>query len=137
MQDQRLAQQDGHHACRKSDVAAQPHHHIGLDAAQHLNALPECLEQAQRQQRQRDQALATQTAKVNRFKGKALRRDQLAFHAGLSRFATATEPVHAPALVAQRLGHRQARENVPARAASHDQGTLAHTRPPCINVRFS
>ena len=32
---------------------------------------------------------------------------------------------------------RRAWEDVPARAASHDQSALAHTRPPCIKVRFS
>jgi hypothetical protein len=65
VQHQRLAQQHAHHAGRKADVAAQADHHVGLDAAHHLDALPEGLEQAQRQEHQRGRALAAHAGKID------------------------------------------------------------------------
>ena len=105
MQHQRLAEQHTHQAGREADVAAQTEHHIGLDTPYHLQALPESLEQAQREQYERGQALAAHAGKINRLEGKAARRHQLAFHAGMACAAAAAQPVHAPAPLAQGLSH--------------------------------
>ena len=134
MQHQRLTQQHRHQPAGEGDVAPQTHHHLRAHPAHHLEALPEGLEQAQRQQNQRAEALATYAGKIHRFERKAARRHQPAFHTGWG-----TEPVHAPALVTQRLRHRQPREDMSAGAAGHDQCTRlgTHARPPCIICRFS
>ena len=140
MQDQWLAQQHAHHAARKGDVAAQPEHHIRAHAAQHLNALPEGLQQSHGQEGQRERALAAYTGKIYRLKSNAARRHQLAFHAGLTGSAFAAQPMHVPAALAQGLGHGQARENMTACTAGHDQccASRLHQRPPrCIRMRFS
>jgi hypothetical protein len=139
VQHQRLAEQHAHHAGRKADVAAQAHHHVGLDAAHHLDALPESLEQAQRQKRQRHHALAAHAGKINVLELKPARRHQLAFHAGTACAAQPAQPVHAPAALAQGLGHGQAGEDVPAGPTGHHKSAafLAHARPPRISSLFS
>ena len=139
VQDQRLAQQHAHHAGRKGDIAAQANHHIGLDAADDLHALPESLEQAQRQKGQGHRPLAAHARKIDAFEGKAARRHELAFHTGAASAAPAAQPVNTPAALAQGFRHGQTGENVTAGATSHDQSTAlaAHTRPPRIKTRFS
>ena len=138
MQHQRLAQQDRHHSCRESNVAAQANHHMRLDTAYDLYALPEGLEQTQGQQSEGDRAFAAHTRKINGFKCESARRYQLAFHAWAGITALAAQPMHAPAFVAQGFGHSQARKDMTARAASHhESAALRHALPPLINNRFS
>ena len=133
VQNQRLAPQAGHHAARESDVTAQPQHHVGLNAAHHLQALPESPQQLEWQECQCGQPLAAHTPKGHRLKGKTARRHQLAFHA-----VRRAQPVHAPARLTQSIGHSQARENVSPSAARHDKCTfLCHARPPRIICLFS
>jgi hypothetical protein len=134
VQHQWFAQQDTHHASRKTDVATQADDHLGPDAAHHLDALPECFKQSQRSKGQSHQTLSPNAGKVDGFKGKSAWRHQLAFHAG-----GATQPVDPPASVAQRLGHRESRENMSPRATRHHESALvaAHGRPPRIRTRFS
>ena len=132
MQHQRFAQQNRHHAARESDVATQAHHHIRLDASNHLDALPKCFEQTQRQKDQTGHALAAHTPKFHRLKGEAALGHPLTFH--VARYA---QPMHAPSGIAQRFSHSQAWENVPTRAARHDQCAVTHVRPPRIICLFS
>ena len=133
MQHQGLAAQHAHHAAREGDVAAQAHHHIRLDAAHHLQALPEGAQQLEGQQHQRLEALAAHAAKSPPAPAECRGRHDAAFHA-----AGCAQPVHAPALVPQGLRHGQAREDMAARAARHDEcALLRHTRPPCMSCLFS
>jgi hypothetical protein len=133
VQHQRLAHEHAHHSAREGDVAAQAHQHVGLHAAHHAQALPEGAQQLQRQQEQRERALAAHAAELHRLEGEAARRHQLFFHA-----AGRAQPVHLPAALAQGLGHRESGEDVAARAAGHDEcGAPGHTRPPRISTRFS
>ncbi|MCY1550929.1 hypothetical protein D9M68_872210 [compost metagenome] len=134
MQHQRLAEQRAHHAAGEGDVAAQANQHVGLDAANHLQRLPESAQQAQRQQEQRFQALTAHTPEIDQLQRKAARRHQAALHA-----AGCAQPVHAPAALAQGFGHGQTGENVAAGAAGHDQGArlVTHDRPPFMSWRFS
>ena len=145
MQHQGLAPQHTHHAARKADKAAEPHQHIGFDSPHHLEALPKSPQQAQRQQGQGQQAFAAHTRKINRLKGKPLRRHQFALHAGLLSSAASAQPVHPPTSLAQSQGQRQSGENMPPGAPGHDErGALrwrdcgaGHRRPPCMSWRFS
>jgi hypothetical protein len=139
VQDERLAEQHAHHARRKADVPAQAHHHIRPHAADHLDALPEGLEQTQRQHQQRRRSFPTYAAEVQRFKSEAPRRNQLALHAGVRGAAFAAQPMHAPATLTQGFGHGKAGEYVTAGSAGHDECAVgpAHTRPPLISTRFS
>jgi hypothetical protein len=134
VQHQRLAGEHAHHAAGETDVAAQAHHHVGLDATHHLQRLPEGAQQAQRQQGERDHALAAHAAKGDGFQREAARRHEPAFHAGRR-----AQPVHAPAQFAQGFGHGQAGEDVATGATGHHEGAgLAfHERPPFIIWRFS
>ena len=116
VQHQLLASQHAHHPAGKGDVAPKAHQHIRLDPTHHGQRLPECLEQTQRQQRQRGQPFAAHATEINGFQRKAIGRHQARFHA-----VGSAEPVHTPALLTQCLSHGQPREDVPSRAAGHDQ----------------
>ncbi len=133
MQHQGLASQHAHHPAREGDVAAQAHQHVGFDTAHHRQRLPEGAQQLEWQQRQGLDAFAAHTPKRDGVEGEAARRHQAAFHA-----VGRTQPVHLPALVAQRLGHRQAREDMSPGAAGHDEcGLVVHKAPLRIMARFS
>ena len=136
VQKQRFAQQHGHQAGRQRDVTTKTQHHVRLYAAHHLHTLPAGLGQPERQQRQRGQAFAAHTRKIDRLKRKTLRGHQLAFHAGRSQ-ATATQPMHRPAPLPQRLRHGQTREDVATGATGHDECGLAHTRPPLMSAAYA
>jgi hypothetical protein len=133
VQHQRLAEQHTHEPPWESDITTEPDQHVGPHPSHHLQALPERLEQAQRKQRQSDQAFAANPRKINALEGKAPRRHDLALHP-----AGRSQPMYAPSPLMQGLRHGQAGEDVAPGAAGHDQGALrAHTRPPRMSCRFS
>ena len=131
MHHQRPVQQRGHHATGKTDIAAHAQHHIGSLAPYRRRALPERLQQAQRQQQFGDKPLAAQSGEVHPGHGVTARRYEPGFHA-----AGNAHPNHAPAQRTQVIGHGERRENVPARSAGHDHDGLLHgfasvtARPP-------
>ncbi len=133
MQHQGLAREHAHHAAGEADVAPQAHQHIGLHATHHLQRLPERAQQAQRQQGQREHALAAHATEGDGLQREAARWHQPAFHA-----VGRAQPVHAPAALAQGFGHGQAGEDVAPGAAGHDEGAglFAHARPPFIIDAF-
>ena len=124
MQHQRFAQKHAHHAGRKSNVTTEADHHVGLDPAYDLNALPKSLEQTQWQKRESTYPFAADTGKINGLKHKPTRRHQLAFHAGMADAAFATQPVHTPAPFTQSLCHGQAGENMATGPPGHDHGAF-------------
>ena len=121
MQHQRPPAELANQPAREADVAAQTHQHLRLDATHDGQALHAGLDQPQRQQQQCQPALAAHAGEIQSFKRKTARRHQLLLHA-----VRPAEPVHCPTTLAQRLGHGQAREDMPAGAACHDEGRF-HT----------
>ncbi|MNV41202.1 hypothetical protein D3C71_1328310 [compost metagenome] len=131
---QRRAAQGRDHAPREGHVAAHAQHHVRTHIRQTRPRLCERAQQQERQFQQRGHSLAAHALEAQRHQFDTARRHKLAFH--LVRVA---QPQHAPAALAQHVSHGQARHDVPAGAAGHDQDGAGrgHTRPPRIITRFS
>jgi len=121
--DQRTAEQDGHHAAREADIATHAENDVRPDAADFAPRLPEAGEQRQRQQQLAQQPLAAQRSEAHPGHLVAARRHQPRFHA-----ARIAHPDHSPAAGFHQLGDGQAREDVTAGAAGHDEDGLRHGR---------
>jgi len=131
--DQRRAAQRCHDAARESHIAAHAQHHVRPDIGQPAPGLRASARQQERQFQQRGGAAPAHALEAQGNQFDAARRHQPAFH-----LVGIAQPQHAPAALAQHFGHRQARHDVAARAARHDEdGRCAHTRPPRIMTRFS
>jgi hypothetical protein len=115
MQDQRPAQQGGHHSPREGDVAAHAENHVGIDLADHLLGLPE----------------APQRGEIDPDHLEPVLRHQARFHTvGIA------EPADIPAASAHVFGNCEGRKDMPASPASHHEKRLGHSLPPRINSKF-
>src|SRR5205814_9217425 len=131
MQGERPAQQRGHHAARKSDVAAEAEYYVGADAPYMARAFPERIKQVRRQQELLQQPFASRGACADPGRRIAVARHEAFFHA-----AARAHPHHLPPRRARLVRDREAGEDMPAGAARHDE-ERPHACSPRASWRFS
>lgn len=117
-------------AARAGCKAAKADHRTRLALAQHEAGGAHRAHHPHRRTEQLHHALAAQAADGQRIDGNLVLRHQAGFHRAIG-----AQPGHRHAACAQHLGHGQAREDVPAGAASQDHDRPQHRRRLCGRLR--